>query len=160
MTSMRKTINLIIIIIMSILSISSAIIEAYFIIIKNIFGMNVLKYALCGTVCFIVLKLINLILSIFIKYSKEDHVYDPIEKKEDIRTNIGWVHIITFLVASIIMVMFFIDGNSKILGLILVNFFTLLLHVVFNSNAGGIENNVLGVIYNKHGDKVGEIRKY
>ena len=122
--------------------------------------MNVLKYALCGTVCFIVLKLINLILSIFIKYSKEDHVYDPIEKKEDIRTNIGWVHIITFLVASIIMVMFFIDGNSKILGLILVNFFTLLLPVVFNSNAGGIENNVLGVIYNKHGDKVGEIRKY
>ena len=157
---MRKIINVVIIIIMSILSIVSAVTEAYFIIIKNVFGMNVLKYALCGTIFFIILKLINLILSIFIKYSKEDHVYDPIEKKEDIRTNIGWVHIITFLVASIIMVMFFIDGNSKILGLILVNFFTLLLPVVFNSNAGGIENNVLGVIYNKHGDKVGEIRKY
>lgn len=157
---MRKIINVVIIIIMSILSIVSAVTEAYFIIIKNVFGMNVLKYALCGTICFIILKLINLILSIFIKYSKEDHVYDPVEKKEDIRTNIGWLHIITFLIASIIMVMFFMDGNSKILGLILVNLFTLFFPVIFNSKAGGIENNVLGVIYNKHGDKVGEIRKY
>lgn len=157
---MRKTINVVIIIIMSILSIVSAVTEAYFIIIKNVFGMNVLKYALCGTICFIILKLINLILSIFIKYSKEDHVYDPVEKKEDIRTNIGWLHIITFLIASIVMVMFFMDGNSKILGLILVNLFTLFFPVIFNSKTGGIENNVLGVIYNKHGDKVGEIRKY
>ena len=157
---MRKTINVVIIIIMSILSIVSAVTEAYFIIIKNVFGMNVLKYALCGTICFIILKLINLILSIFIKYSKEDHVYDPVEKKEDIRTNIGWLHIITFLIASIVMVMFFMGGNSKILGLILVNLFTLFFPVIFNSKTGGIENNVLGVIYNKHGDKVGEIRKY
>lgn len=160
MVNMRKTINVVIIIIMSILSIVSAVTEAYFIIIKNVFGMNVLKYALCGTICFIILKLINLILSIFIKYSKEDHVYDPVEKKEDIRTNIGWLHIITFLIASIVMVMFFMDGNSKILGLILVNLFTLFFPVIFNSKTGGIENNVLGVIYNKHGDKVGEIRKY
>ena len=157
---MRKTINVIIIIIMSILSIVSAITEAYFIIIKNVFGMNVLKYALCGTICFIILKLINLILSIFIKYSKADHVYDPVEKKEDIRTNIGWLHIITFLIASIIMVMCFVEGNTKILGLILVNFFTLFFPLLFNSRIEGVGDNVLGVIYDKHGDKVGEIRKY
>ena len=156
---MRKTINVVIIIIMSILSIVSAVTEAYFIIIKNVFGMNVLKYALCGTICFIILKLINLILSIFIKYSKEDHVYDPVEKKEDIRTNIGWLHIITFLIASIVMVMFFMDGNSKILGLILVNLFTLFFPVIFNSKTGGIENNVLGVIYNKHGRRNQKILK-
>lgn len=157
---MRKTINVIIITIMSILSVASAMVEAYFIIIKDIFNSNVLKYALCGTLCFIILKLFNLILSIFIKYPKDSHIYDSIEKKSDIRTNIGWLHIITFLITSIVMVMWFVDGSTKTLGLILINLFTLFFPILFNFRLDGVENSVLGVIYNKHGDKVGEIRKH
>ena len=64
---MKKIKNIIITILMIIIGIGIAVAEAYYIIVKNGFGMNVFKYTLCGIVCYIGLSIICFILSLFIR---------------------------------------------------------------------------------------------
>ena len=160
---MKKTINLIMMIFMIAIGIGLAVAEAYYIIIKDVFGLNVLKYALCGFVCYIVFRLVCFLLSIFIKDNKNYKSYEDYKdstkyKIRDIAENI---HIITFIITSIIMVVFFVEGGTKILGLILILFFTMILPISFKSitSLPSVEEKIIGSIYNNKGKKIGEIRK-
>lgn len=157
---MKKIINLIIMILMIAIGIGIAVAEAYYIIVKNGFGLNVLKYSLCGIVCFIALNIVCFILSLFMKEDNPDVDY---EDSVRFRTKdlACILHIIAFITSAIIMVMYFVDGNTKVLGLILILLFTMIGPVFIRmiSKAPIVEEKVVARIYNNRGDKIGEIRK-
>ncbi len=157
---MKKTINIIITILMIIIGIGIAVAESYYIIIKNTFGINVLKYSLCGFVCYIILSVICFILSIFIKENDNYKTYEE-SMKYKAKDFAGSFHIISFVISSIIMVVFFMDGGTKILGLILTVIFTMILPFFIRTveHLPYVEEKVVARIYNNKGNKIGEIRK-
>lgn len=152
--------NLIFKVLMIIVNIGVSVAEAYYIIIKNVFGLNVLKYSLCGIVCFIGLNIVCFILSFFMKEDDPDVDYeDSVRFKSKDLAYI--LHIIAFIISAIIMVMYFVDGNTKVLGLILILLFTMIGPVFIRmiSKVPIVEEKVVARIYDNKGNKIGEIRK-